>query len=124
MLSSCDRLSINAEYFLVWLKMIEQFAKTLREMMNEVDLEKICRLDHRSVVMMIKAQRVRGESDPAIVLRETQPHVVIFPAEPADLAQFVIIAAESSNMSGGRRKSARLRPNCFMPPGKFNTRGS
>ena len=112
MLSRCDLLSINAEYFLVWLKMIEQFAKTLREMMNDVDLEKICRLDHRSVVMTIKAQRVRDESDPAIVLRETQPHIVIFPAEPADLAQFVIIAAESSNMSGRTIPIASMQGYC------------
>ena len=45
-------------------------------------------------MMTVETKDVRNETDSIILLPETQPHVVIFPAKPANLAELIIVAAE------------------------------
>ena len=44
--------------------------------------------------MTLETKDVWNETDWIILLPETQPHVVIFPAKPANLAELIIVAAE------------------------------
>jgi hypothetical protein len=63
-------------------------------MLNQLNFEQVRRVEHRGLMMTLETKDVWNETDWIILLPETQPHVVIFSAKPANLAELIIVAAE------------------------------
>ena len=84
----------DAKEFFAWNEAIGERLITLLKQRDHFSIEKIGRANHGGFVMAIETKDVRNETDRQVVLGKAQPHIVVFPAEPADLAQGVVVAAE------------------------------